>query len=97
MGWGKLEADSLKRIIAGYYGLITHLDQQIGLVLEELHNLGLEENTRLIYTTDHGEMRGSHLDHRSWRNAGIPWIVGEMQLVRRFDCCPFDLLRTWNL
>ena len=60
MGWGKLEADSLKRIIAGYYGLITHLDQQIGLVLEELHNLGLEENTRLIYTTDHGEMRGSH-------------------------------------
>ena len=60
MGWGNLEPEILKKIITGYYGLITHLDQQIGLVLEELQKLGMGDNTRVLYTTDHGEMCGSH-------------------------------------
>ena len=56
----ELMPDDLKRIAAGYYGLITHLDEQVGEVIAALDTLGLTEDTRILYTTDHGEMHGSH-------------------------------------
>jgi choline-sulfatase len=43
-----------------YYGLVSFLDGQVGLVLEALRAAGLHESTRVIYSTDHGEMLGEH-------------------------------------
>lgn len=43
-----------------YYGLITHLDEQIGRVLQTLHKKGLADNTIVIYAADHGLAMGSH-------------------------------------
>jgi len=43
-----------------YYGMISWVDEQIGLILEELERLGLKKNTLIIYTSDHGEMAGEH-------------------------------------
>jgi choline-sulfatase len=43
---------------AAYYGVVTYLDQQIGRVLAALEANGLAENTRIVYTTDHGEHLG---------------------------------------
>ena len=56
----ELTPDDLQRIAAGYYGLITHLDEQVGEVMTTLDTLELTEDTRVLYTTDHGEMHGSH-------------------------------------
>ena len=50
----------LRRIAAGYFGLITHLDEQVGEVLAALAEAGLEDDTRVVYTSDHGEMFGAH-------------------------------------
>ncbi len=50
--------DMLRKVIAGYLALVTHLDEQIGKVLDVAEDLGLLENTRIIYTSDHGEMYG---------------------------------------
>jgi choline-sulfatase len=50
----------LKRMIAAYYGLITHMDEQVGAVLDCLLACGLGDNTQVIYSSDHGEMRGAH-------------------------------------
>jgi arylsulfatase A-like enzyme len=47
---------------AGYYAHIAALDGCIATVVETLKNLDLEENTILIFASDHGEMMGSH-DH----------------------------------
>lgn len=47
-------------IVARYMGEITLLDHQIGRVLDKLESLGLADNTVVIYTTDHGDMCGSH-------------------------------------
>ena len=47
-------------IVARYLGEITLLDAQIGRLLAHLEVLGLAENTVVIYTTDHGDMCGSH-------------------------------------
>jgi len=50
---------ALRRIAAGYFGLITHLDEQIGAVLNAAEELGLLGNTRIAYTSDHGELFGA--------------------------------------
>lgn len=54
------DEEALKRIAAGYFGLITHLDEQIGEVMTASDRLGMQERTRMIYTSDHGESFGHH-------------------------------------
>ena len=53
------DEQALKRIAAGYFGLITHLDEQIGEVLNAAEELGLTDTTRIAYTSDHGELFGA--------------------------------------
>lgn len=53
-----LTKDQILRMTAAYYGCCTHLDLQIGRVLTSLEESGLAENTRIIYTSDHGENMG---------------------------------------
>ena len=43
-----------------YYGLITHLDEQVGRILAALEETGHAENTIIIYAADHGLALGSH-------------------------------------
>ena len=50
----------LRRVAAAYFGLITHLDEQIGAVMKVVEELGLLANTRIVYTSDHGELFGWH-------------------------------------
>jgi choline-sulfatase len=49
-----------RRFLAAYYGNVTHLDACVGRVLDALDELGLSENTLVLYTTDHGEMLYEH-------------------------------------
>jgi len=46
--------------ISEYYALVKEVDDRIGQILDKLDELGLTENTLLIFTSDHGEMLGSH-------------------------------------
>lgn len=43
-----------------YFALITHLDAQIGRVLETLEKNGQRENTYIVFTADHGLGCGRH-------------------------------------
>ncbi len=52
--------DVLRDQLAEYYGLITHLDQQVGRILKALEGTGQRDNTIVIYTADHGLALGSH-------------------------------------
>jgi len=47
-------------IVARYYGIISQIDDAIGMILNKIDNIGLKDNTIIIYTTDHGDMCGSH-------------------------------------
>ncbi len=42
----------------GYYGKVTYVDRKLGELMQALSNAGLEENTVVVYTSDHGEMLG---------------------------------------
>jgi arylsulfatase A-like enzyme len=46
--------------IAEYYGLMSHLDQQIGRIMSTLKKTGLDQNTIIIYAADNGLALGSH-------------------------------------
>ncbi len=52
--------DEIKRHIADYYGMISHMDMDIGRILAALDARGLSENTIVIYTSDHGLGVGQH-------------------------------------
>lgn len=47
-------------IVSRYLGEISLLDQEIGRVLSALREFGLEDQTVVVYTSDHGDMCGSH-------------------------------------
>ena len=58
----------VRRARAGYYGLITYLDEKIGRLLDVLEETGQREDTVVIYTSDHGEMNG---EHGMWRKSNF--------------------------
>ncbi len=45
---------------AGYYAAVSFIDDKVGEVLHVLDELGLRENTIVVYFSDHGEMNGEH-------------------------------------
>ncbi|NSW56385.1 MAG: sulfatase [Armatimonadetes bacterium] len=45
---------------ASYYGAITSLDQNLGRLMETLQRQGIADDTIVVFTSDHGEMLGSH-------------------------------------
>lgn len=47
-------------IVARYYGFVSLIDAEIGRIVEALDRLGLDEDTIVIHTADHGDMTGSH-------------------------------------
>jgi arylsulfatase A-like enzyme len=51
---------AFKKIIAGYWGLVHLIDQNVGRLLYTLKRKGLERNTIVMFAVDHGEMMGSH-------------------------------------
>ena len=55
VSWGDWQ-----RIIARAYAHITMVDAAGGLVLDKLDELGLTDNTLVIWTADHGDAIGSH-------------------------------------
>ncbi len=52
--------EELARMTAGYYGMVSQLDFQIGRVLAVLDERGLRDDTLVLVTTDHGELLGHH-------------------------------------
>lgn len=52
--------DEVRRHIAEYYGMISHLDHEIGRILDELEDQNLLENTLIILAGDNGLALGQH-------------------------------------
>ena len=60
-GGGALRTEAEWRdLIARYWGLCSLVDTHMGTILDTLEELGLAENTIVVYTSDHGDMMGSH-------------------------------------
>ena len=68
-----------RKEIAAYYAMVTAVDDQVGRILAELDELGLRDNTIVIFSSDHGDMLGSHgakLKRKPWEESiRVPGIV----------------------
>ena len=50
----------LAKDIACYYGMVSCMDKYIGAIVDHLDELGLAENTLVVFTSDHGHCFGQH-------------------------------------
>ena len=58
-GYPRTAAEVKANIIA-YYAMITHMDEQIGRILQALEKKGLRENTIIVFSADNGLAVGQH-------------------------------------
>ncbi|HIT74832.1 MAG TPA: arylsulfatase [Candidatus Avipropionibacterium avicola] len=75
----RIDDAPMKQARAGYYGLINHVDNQLGRLIGQLRKQQLLKDTLILFTSDHGEMLG---DHNMWRktfpyeaSARIPFFI----------------------
>lgn len=54
------DANEVKRHLAEYYGMITHLDAEIGKIIQKIKDRGEFENTLFIFAGDNGLALGQH-------------------------------------
>lgn len=52
--------ETIRAARAAYYGLVTQVDYNLGRVLAALTDVGLYDDTLILYTSDHGEALGDH-------------------------------------
>jgi len=68
-----------RQIMAGYYAHCSALDGCVGHLQAAIQKAGLEENTIFVFTSDHGDMLGSHgLWKKQWpydESARIPFLL----------------------
>lgn len=52
--------EQFREMVAHYYALITHIDTQVGRLLNALRDRSLDEDTIIVFMSDHGELLGDH-------------------------------------
>lgn len=57
---GDVMQEEAQKLIHGYQACVTYADAQIGKILDELQNLGLDKNTIVVLIGDHGWSLGEH-------------------------------------
>jgi choline-sulfatase len=64
---------------AAYYGLCSFLDHNVGMIVAALRDAGLEDDTTVVYTSDHGD------------NLGTRGLWGKSTLYQESVCVPMIL------
>ncbi len=78
---GYMSDEEVKHTIALYAGEVTFVDKWVGVLLDRIRELGLYDNSLIMFTSDHGEPLGDHGMIRKahgWNYeelAHIPWII----------------------
>ena len=49
-----------QQVYQAYYASVTYMDAQVGKIIDALEQLGLRENTIVVFTADHGYHLGEH-------------------------------------
>jgi choline-sulfatase len=73
------DEDHVRTAIAAYYGMVSFLDDNIGRILATLEASGLGADTRVVYTSDHGDNLGTRTfwgkSNMYDESAGVPLIM----------------------
>ena len=56
----KMPDEHMREITAITFGMMSFIDEQVGRMLDSLDELGLADNTIVVFTADHGDLLGDH-------------------------------------
>ena len=86
-GGGPKTREEARQATALYYAEVSHVDEQVGAVLEDLADRGLEKKTLIIFLSDNGYHLGNHgvgnkllMYEESVR---VPFIVSYPEVIER--------------
>jgi len=91
---GYMTPRELEHTFALYAGTVTFVDKWVGVLLDRVRELGLLDNSLIMFTSDHGEPFGEHGMVRKVRPGGheelahIPWIVRHPDGIGRGERFP---------
>ncbi len=76
---GPIDPELLRQAQVGYYACISHVDNQIGRILNALAEEGVLQDTVILFCSDHGELLGDHHTYRKIRpyqgSVHVPMIL----------------------
>ena len=70
--------DNQKRMWSGYLATVTFMDEQVGRILKALKELGLDKETAVFFTSDHGYLLG---EHHFWQKGNLREEVTRVPLI----------------
>jgi arylsulfatase A-like enzyme len=56
----EMDRGQLEWLYRSYYGTVSHVDREVGLILDALKDLGVHDDTIVVFTTDHGDQLMEH-------------------------------------
>jgi arylsulfatase A-like enzyme len=78
----KTDEEEIRKFLAYTYGTLSLIDSGVGQILAALSSFGLDNNTMVIFTSDHGEICGDHgiifkgmVHYRGIINVPLIWKV----------------------
>lgn len=78
------DEEALYNMRRAYYALVTYVDRKVGELLQALDDYGLDENTLVIFISDHGDMLGERrmVQKRTFYeySSQVPWIMAHPSL-----------------
>jgi arylsulfatase A-like enzyme len=92
-----------KGLLQAYYASVSYMDAQVGRLLKALKDNGLEDNTIVVFTSDHGYLLGHHNKfqkrHLFEESTRVPFIIsvpwmkdqhgkGTMKITELIDLYP---------
>src|SRR5262245_58184535 len=75
-----LNVKRTKQLTREYYASVHSVDRNLGRLLELLDELGLRENTIIVFTSDHGYMIGHH---GLWHKGNATYLIEGREKERR--------------
>lgn len=73
--WPNLDTKRVKKWTREYYASVTSVDRSVGRLLTKLKELGLEQKTVVIFTSDHGYNCGHN---GTWYKGNAQWMLEEL-------------------
>ena len=75
----KITTEQMPGILSAYYGCVSHMDFQVGRLLDALDELDLKQKTLVVFTSDHGYHLGEHhkwqKQHLFEETTRVPFIL----------------------
>lgn len=82
--------DKVRRAITAYFGMVSFVDHNVGRLMAALEETGFAGNTRIVYTSDHGDNLGARglwgKSNMYEEAAGVPMILAGADVPQGVAC-----------